>query len=97
MRALGLLDSNGKPLADRIQECSTAPAARGFDASFPRCRTTSRSTEVVEEAGRRIAQPRGARWPDREAPRLRVGDAPERRDVPHAARLDPPDSEDARI
>ena len=54
MRTLGLLDSNGKPLADRIQRALTGllPKVR---RQFPTLRDDLALTEVVEEAGRRIA------------------------------------------
>ena len=96
MRALGLLDSNGKPLADRIQRVLTG--------LLPET-----ATPVSRPAGRRRTHgghggggtphraSRGARWADREAPRLRVGDGPKRRDVPHETRVDATDSENAGI
>ena len=54
MRTLGLLDSNGKPLAERIQRALTKllPKVR---RQFPSLRDDLALTEVVEEAGRRIA------------------------------------------
>ena len=54
MRTLGLLDSNGKPLAERIQRALTGllPKVR---RQFPTLRDDLALTEVVEEAGRRIA------------------------------------------
>lgn len=54
MRTLGLLDSNGKPLAERIQRALTGllPKVR---RQFPTLRDDLALAEVVEEAGRRIA------------------------------------------
>ena len=54
MRTLGLLDSNGKPLAERIQRALTGllPKVR---RQFPTLQDDLALTEVVEEAGRRIA------------------------------------------
>lgn len=54
MRTLGLLDSNGKPLAERIQRALTGllPKVR---RQFPSLRDDIVLAEVVEEAGRRIA------------------------------------------
>jgi RNA polymerase sigma factor (sigma-70 family) len=54
MRTLGLLDSNGKPLAERIQRALTGllPKVR---RQFPTLRDELALAEVVEEAGRRIA------------------------------------------
>lgn len=54
MRTLGLLDSNGKPLAERIQRALTGllPKVR---RQFPALRDDLALAEVVEEAGRRIA------------------------------------------
>jgi len=54
MRALGLLDSNGKPLADRIERvlAGLLPKLR---RRFPNLQDEVAITEVMEEAGRRIA------------------------------------------
>ncbi len=54
MRTLGLLDSNGKPLAEPIQRALTGllPKVR---RQFPTLRDDLALAEVVEEAGRRIA------------------------------------------
>lgn len=54
MRTLGLLDSNGKPLAELVQRALTTllPKVR---RQFPSLRDDLALTEVVEEAGRRIA------------------------------------------
>ena len=54
MRTLGLLDSNEKPLAERVQRALTTllPKVR---RQFPSLRDDLALTEVVEEAGRRIA------------------------------------------
>jgi len=54
MRALGLLDSNGKPLGDRIERvlAGLLPKLR---RRFPNLQDEVAITEVMEEAGRRIA------------------------------------------
>ena len=54
MRALGLLDSNGKPLGDRIERvlAGLLPKLR---RQFPNLQDEVALTEVMEEAGRRIA------------------------------------------
>lgn len=54
MRALGLLDSNGKPLDDRIERvlAGLLPKLR---RRFPNLQDEVALTEVMEEAGRRIA------------------------------------------
>ncbi len=54
MRALGLLDSNGKPLGDRIERvlAGLLPKLR---RRFPTLQDEVALTEVMEEAGRRIA------------------------------------------
>lgn len=54
MRALGLLDSNGKPLGDRIEHVviGLLPKLR---RRFPTLQDEVALTEVMEEAGRRIA------------------------------------------
>ena len=54
MRALGLLDSNGKPLGDRIDHVviGLLPKLR---RRFPTLQDEVALTEVLEEAGRRIA------------------------------------------
>ncbi len=54
MRTLGLLDSNGKPLAERIQRALTGLLPR-VRRQFPSLRDDLALTEVAEEAGRRIA------------------------------------------
>jgi len=55
MRTLGLLDSNGKPLAERIQRAlnTLLPKLR---RQFPSLRDDLALTEVIEEAGRKIAR-----------------------------------------
>ena len=54
MRALGLLDSNGTPLGDRIERvlAGLLPKLR---RRFPNLQDDVAITEVMEEAGRRIA------------------------------------------
>jgi len=54
MRALGLLDSNGKPLGDHIERvlAGLLPKLR---RRFPNLQDEVALTEVMEEAGRRIA------------------------------------------
>ncbi len=54
MRALGLLDSNGKPLGDRIERvlAGLLPKLR---RRFPNLQDDVAITEVMEEAGHRIA------------------------------------------
>lgn len=51
---LGLLDSDGKPLADRIQRALSRLLPR-LRREFPALRDEVALTEVMEEAGRRIA------------------------------------------
>ena len=54
MRTLGLLDSNGKPLAEPIQRVLTGLLPR-LRRQYPGLRDDQVLTEVIEEAGRRIA------------------------------------------
>lgn len=54
MRALGLLDSNGKPLAARVERALAGLLPR-LRRQFPTLQDEVALTEVVEEAGRRIA------------------------------------------
>jgi hypothetical protein len=54
MRTLGLLDSNGKPLAERIQR-ALAKLLPKVRRQFPSLRDDLALTEIIEEAGRRIA------------------------------------------
>lgn len=54
MRTLGLLDSNGKPLTDRIREALTGLLPK-LRRQFPTLRDDVAVAEVIEEAGRRIA------------------------------------------
>lgn len=54
LRTLGLLDSNGKPLAERIQRVLGRLLPR-LRRQFPALQDEVALTEVMEEAGRRIA------------------------------------------
>ncbi|MGE4222284.1 MAG: sigma-70 family RNA polymerase sigma factor [Vicinamibacterales bacterium] len=54
MRTLGLLDSNGNPLAERIQR-AVAGLLPKLRRQFPTLRDDVAVAEVIEEAGRRIA------------------------------------------
>jgi len=54
LRTLGLLDSNGKPLAERIQRVLGRLLPR-LRRQFPALHDDIMLTEVMEEAGRRIA------------------------------------------
>ena len=54
LRTIGLLDSNGNPLADRIQRVLDRLLPR-LRRQFPALRDDVAVTEVMEEAGRRIA------------------------------------------
>ncbi len=64
------MDSNGKPLAEHIRERSRGLLPK-FDANFQPCRTMLALTEVVEEAGHRIAVVRNVkvRWANCTVPR----------------------------
>lgn len=53
MRALGLLDSNGKPLGDRIERVLAVLLPK-LRRRFPNLQDEVAITEVMEEAGRRI-------------------------------------------
>ena len=53
LRTIGLLDSNGKPLADRIQKVLGRLLPR-LRRQFPGLQDDVTLTEVMEEAGRRI-------------------------------------------
>lgn len=54
MRALGLLDSNGTPLGDRIERVLVGLLPK-LRRRFPNLQDDVAITEVMEEAGRRIA------------------------------------------
>lgn len=54
LRTIGLLDSNGKPLAERIQRVLGRLLPR-LRRHFPALQDDVTLTEVMEEAGRRIA------------------------------------------
>ena len=87
MRALGLLDSNGKPLGDRIERvlAGLLPKLR---RRFPNLQDDVAITEVMEEAGRRIASREARGGPIERIHGYAWVTGAQRRNVPHATPRD---------